>query len=156
MSISVDLQIVEPRADLPSEEQLTAWAQAALAHQRDSAELTIRIVGSEESQQLNATYREKNKPTNVLSFPFQLPPGIPAQSIDLIGDLVVCATVVEDEAQQQNKPLMAHWAHMIVHGCLHLLGYDHINNNDAIEMETLEVSIMQQLGYENPYQNDEI
>ena len=104
----------------------------------------------EESQQLNSQYRQKDKPTNVLSFPFEVPEGI---ELNLLGDLVVCASVVEQEAKEQNKVLFHHWAHMIVHGCLHLLGYDHINDADADEMEALEVKILAKLAISNPYES---
>ncbi|OZB41718.1 MAG: rRNA maturation RNase YbeY, partial [Alishewanella sp. 34-51-39] len=106
-----------------------------------------------ESQQLNLQYRGKDKATNVLSFPFQCPPGI---ELPLLGDLVICAGVVRAEAAEQNKPLAAHWAHMVVHGCLHLLGFDHINDADAEQMEAEEIQILQQLGISNPYLLDDI
>lgn len=101
-----------------------------------------------ESHSLNLTYRGKDKPTNVLSFPFEVPPGM---EMSLLGDLVICRQVVEKEAQEQGKPLEAHWAHMVVHGSLHLLGYDHIEDDEAEEMEALETEIMLALGYEDPY-----
>ena len=114
--------------------------------------MTVRIVDETESQQLNFDYREKDKPTNVLSFPFQCPPGI---ELPLLGDLVICAGVVAQEATEQNKSLDAHWAHMVVHGSLHLLGFDHINDDDAAQMEAEEVTILQQLGFTNPYLLDD-
>lgn len=119
------------------------WAQ------QQSLSITVRCVEPEESQQLNYDYRGKNKPTNVLSFPFESPADF---FVPLLGDLVICADVVKNEAQEQNKTILAHWAHMTVHGCLHLLGYDHINEHEADTMESLEVSIMQQLGFDNPYE----
>ena len=97
---------------------------------------------------LNHEYRGKDKPTNVLSFPFEAPPGI---ELDLLGDLIICRQVVEKEAEEQSKPLLAHWAHMVVHGSLHLLGYDHIEDDEAEEMESLETEIMQTMGFEDPY-----
>jgi probable rRNA maturation factor len=115
---------------------------------QESAELTVRIVDTEESHQLNHDYRGKDKPTNVLSFPFEAPPGM---ELDLLGDLIICRQVVEKEAEEQNKPLLAHWAHMVVHGSLHLLGYDHIEDDEAEEMESLETEIMQTMGFEDPY-----
>ena len=105
-------------------------------------------VDEAESHELNLTYRGKDKPTNVLSFPFEAPPGI---EMPLLGDLIICRQVVEQEAKEQQKPLEAHWAHMVVHGSLHLLGYDHIEDNEAEEMESLETEIMLALGYEDPY-----
>ena len=114
-------------------------------------ELTIRLVTPDESQQLNAEYRGKDKPTNVLSFPFEAPPQVP---IPLLGDLIVCVDVVEQEAAEQGKTTTAHWAHMIVHGCLHLLGYDHIKDDEAEIMEGLEREIMAQLGFSDPYSDE--
>ena len=103
--------------------------------------------------ELNLTYRGKDKPTNVLSFPFEAPPGI---EMPLLGDLIICRQVVEQEASEQGKPLEAHWAHMVVHGSLHLLGYDHIEDDEAEEMEGLETEIMLALGYEDPYISEKI
>ncbi|QBY05388.1 rRNA maturation RNase YbeY [Thalassotalea sp. HSM 43] len=146
--ICIDIQVACDNSELPNAEQLQRWADAALASYNKPFELTIRMVSSEESQQLNHEYRGKDKPTNVLSFPFEVPEGI---ELDLLGDLVVCADVVEHEAKQQNKPLFAHWAHMIIHGCLHLLGFDHINEDDANEMEAIEIKLLAELGISNPY-----
>ncbi|MFT5789658.1 MAG: putative rRNA maturation factor [Shewanella sp.] len=148
-SVDLDLQIAVDAVALPSAQELELWVKTALRDSMDHAELTIRIVDSAESQMLNNTYRGKDKPTNVLSFPFEAPPGI---ELPLLGDLVVCAAVVEQEAIDQNKPLTAHWAHMVVHGCLHLLGYDHIDDIEAEEMESLETQLIESLGYNNPYE----
>ncbi len=149
MSIELDLQLaVENEEGLPSQEDFATWLQAAITPFQSQAEVTIRIVDTEESHQLNFDYRGKDKPTNVLSFPFEAPPGM---ELDLLGDLVICRQVVEQEATEQNKPLLAHWAHMVVHGSLHLLGYDHIEDDEAEEMESLETELMQKLGFEDPY-----
>ncbi|MCZ4373516.1 rRNA maturation RNase YbeY [Vibrio diazotrophicus] len=149
MSIELDLQLaVEDENGLPSEANFATWLEAAITPFQEQAEVTIRIVDSEESHQLNMGYRGKDKPTNVLSFPFEAPPGM---ELDLLGDLVICRQVVEQEASEQNKPLLAHWAHMVVHGSLHLLGYDHIEDDEAEEMESLETELMQKLGFEDPY-----
>lgn len=149
MSIELDLQLaVEDESGLPSEENFATWLAAAIAPFQEQAEVTIRIVDTQESHQLNMDYRGKDKPTNVLSFPFEVPPGM---ALDLLGDLVICRQVVEQEASEQNKPLLAHWAHMVVHGSLHLLGYDHIEDDEAEEMESLETELMQKLGFEDPY-----
>ncbi len=149
MSIELDLQLaVENEANLPTAEEFSTWLEAAVTPFQPQAEVTIRIVDSEESHQLNLDYRGKDKPTNVLSFPFETPPGI---ELDLLGDLIICRQVVEQEAVEQNKPLKAHWAHMVVHGSLHLLGYDHIEDDEAEEMESLETELMQKLGFEDPY-----
>ncbi len=147
--VDLDLQIAVEGFELPSTQEMELWVKTALRDSMEQAELTIRIVDVAESQMLNSTYRGKDKPTNVLSFPFEAPPGI---ELPLLGDLVVCAAVVKQEAIDQNKPLDAHWAHMVVHGCLHLLGYDHIEDIEAEEMESLETQLIESLGYNNPYQ----
>ncbi|OCG18225.1 rRNA maturation RNase YbeY [Gilliamella sp. WF3-4] len=149
-AIILDLQIAtKEQQNLPSEAQILQWLDVILPQFMDNAELTIRIVDEQESQQLNYTYRHKDKPTNVLSFPFESPVEI---EVPLLGDLIICKQVVETEAVQQHKSLTSHWAHMIVHGCLHLLGYDHILDEEAEEMENIEINIMQQLGFKDPYQ----
>lgn len=149
-AIILDLQIAtDDNQNLPTEEQIMQWLNVILPQFMDNAEITIRIVDEQESQQLNNTYRHKDKPTNVLSFPFESPIEI---EVPLLGDLIICKQVVEAEAKEQHKSLTSHWAHMIVHGCLHLLGYDHILDEEAEEMENIEIDIMQQLGFNNPYQ----
>ncbi|MDA0145399.1 MAG: rRNA maturation RNase YbeY [Vibrio toranzoniae] len=149
MSIELDLQLaVENEQGLPTEQDIQLWLDKTIPQFQENAELTVRIVDTEESHQLNHEYRGKDKPTNVLSFPFEAPPGI---ELDLLGDLIICRQVVEKEAEEQNKPLLAHWAHMVVHGSLHLLGYDHIEDDEAEEMESLETEIMQAMGFEDPY-----
>ena len=150
MSFQCDIQY-EIDGNLPSEAQFQSWVDAALNKQIDEGEVCIRLVSADESQELNRTYRDKNKPTNVLSFPFEIPPGVPLQ---LLGDLIICVPVVIAEAQEQDKTAEAHWAHMVVHGCLHLLGYDHINDEEAEEMEALERQILAELGYPDPYLNE--
>ncbi len=148
MSIILDLQVATEATDIPSEDMLQRFLNAAVSPFQAEAEVTIRIVDEAESQQLNFDYRHKDKPTNVLSFPFQAPPGI---ELPLLGDLVICVQVVAREALEQNKTLEAHWAHMVVHGCLHLLGFDHINDDDASEMEAEEIQILAELGFADPY-----
>jgi probable rRNA maturation factor len=155
LELQLDVQLaVEKENDLPTEDQLIQWATTALLKrtEHEEPELTIRIVDEAESQELNHEYRGKDKPTNVLSFPFEAPAHVP---IPLLGDLIVCKQVVEREAIEQDKTLTAHWAHMIVHGCLHLLGYDHIEDEEAEEMEGIERVVMAELGFEDPYKNDE-
>ena len=148
-SIFVDLQVATENIEgLPTEEQIVQWATAAVQPEGDEVEMTVRIVDEAESHELNLTYRGKDRPTNVLSFPFECPDEV---ELPLLGDLVICRQVVEREAAEQEKPLMAHWAHMVVHGSLHLLGYDHIEDNEAEEMESLETQIMQGLGFDDPY-----
>jgi probable rRNA maturation factor len=151
LKLALDLQIAVDNANLPQESDFELWVRSALGNSMETAELTIRIVDSDESQMLNSTYRGKDKPTNVLSFPFEAPPEI---ELPLLGDLVICAAVVENEAREQNKPLQAHWAHMVVHGCLHLLGYDHIDDAEAEEMESLETQLIEGLGFTDPYKEE--
>ena len=148
-SIFVDLQIATENLEgLPTEDQIVQWATAAVQPEGDVVEMTVRIVDEAESHELNLTYRGKDRPTNVLSFPFECPDEV---ELPLLGDLVICRQVVEREAAEQEKSLMAHWAHMVVHGSLHLLGYDHIEDDEAEEMESLETQIMQGLGFDDPY-----
>ena len=148
-SIFVDLQIATENLEgLPTEDQIVQWATAAVQPEGDEVEMTVRIVDEAESHELNLTYRGKDRPTNVLSFPFECPDEV---ELPLLGDLVICRQIVEREAAEQEKPLMAHWAHMVVHGSLHLLGYDHIEDDEAEEMESLETQIMQGLGFDDPY-----
>lgn len=157
MDLELDLQIACEASNLPSEADFIRWVQAALAgaHYQVAAdlptELTIRLVDTEESHKLNRDYRGMDKPTNVLSFPFDGPEGIP---LALLGDLVICVPVVVQEAKEQHKTEPAHWAHMVVHGTLHLLGFDHIEEADAEQMEALEVVILASLGYADPYAID--
>ena len=149
--VTVDFQKVFEAPGVPPERAFQEWARLAWQGE-DPCEVTVRIVGTEESQALNRQYRGKDKPTNVLYFPFEPPAGI---TVPLAGDLVICAPVVEDEAREQRKSLDAHWAHMVVHGMLHLQGYDHIEDEDAEVMEALEVRLLAQLGFGNPYQAEE-
>lgn len=136
------------RAGLPSAVSLRRFAQAVLAGRREDGELSIRVVDAEEGQALNRDYRQRDYATNVLSFPAELPPGVP---LPVLGDLVLCAPVIAREATEQGKRLQDHYAHMVVHGVLHLLGFDHMNEADAERMETLERSILAGLGVPDPY-----
>ena len=155
MSIHVDVQRALPLTE-PSDAQLQGWVTAALQGRCDAAELTVRIVDRAESAELNQAYRHKAGPTNVLSFPFEAPPGVDRDAWgDLLGDLVICAPVVEAEAREQHKSVEAHWAHMVVHGTLHLLGYDHIEPQQADAMEDLEISILNHMGFANPYEEEQ-
>ena len=152
MAHIIDLQIACSPTELPTEEQFQLWIDTALAEVSNNLEqdfeLTIRLVNSEESQQLNNQYRGKDKPTNVLSFPFEVPDGI---ELNLLGDLIICIEVMKQEAQEQNKALFEHWAHLVIHGCLHLVGFDHISDSEALEMESIEITILEKLGIKNPY-----
>lgn len=149
LRLALDVQRASRAKELPGDAQLRRWARAALADLGGSHELTVRIVDAEESAALNMEYRRKAGPTNVLSFPFEAPPGLRSR---LLGDLVLCAEVVQREAREQGKPAPAHWAHMIVHGVLHLRGFDHLTEAEAAEMEALETEILARLGYPNPYE----
>lgn len=150
MTLELDVDYQVPSMGLPDENILQQWAEVALLNQAD-AQLGIRIVDEVESQMLNRDYRGKDKPTNVLSFPMELPEEL---DLPILGDLVICAPVVAREAEQQDKSIQAHWAHMVIHGVLHLQGYDHIADDEAEEMEALEIRLLQQLGFANPYGND--
>jgi len=146
----IDVQYASQEPDLPHRSLLTTWVNSALeTEDKFDAELTIRIVDESEAKQLNKRWRQRPFPTNVLSFPFECPPGV---DIPLLGDIVICAPLVAREAAEQQKSPYAHWAHLIIHGTLHLLGYDHISDQDAQIMENLEVQILHDLGYPNPYQ----
>lgn len=148
--IVLDLQIAcQVSNTLPDNAQFQCWVEAVISRFHVQSEITVRLVDEAESRQLNLRYRGKDYATNVLSFPFEAPPGI---TLPLLGDLVICRQVVEREAAEQHKALSAHWAHMIIHGCLHLLGYDHIADDEAEIMETLETQIMHTLGFADPYQ----
>ena len=150
MSIVLDYQIaLDTEQFVPSKESCQQWLEHVLPQFKAESELTIRVVETSESQQLNSDYRDKAKPTNVLSFPFEAPAHI---ELPLLGDLIICAEVVNNEAQQQQKQPESHWAHMVIHGTLHLLGYDHINDDDAEEMEALEIEFLADLGIKNPYE----
>jgi len=143
MSYSINIQLADDSESIPSAALLKKWCSATLTQQKiKKAEICIRVVNKKESAALNKTWRNKKGATNVLSFPIKSP---------MLGDLVICAPLVKEEAKEQVKTTKAHWAHMVVHGTLHLLGFDHIKNKDAIKMETLEIKILCQLGFDNPY-----
>lgn len=146
--LKVDLQVATECDDLPSAQQLRTWIGVALSDRMDRGEITVRIVGESESAALNQRYRNRLGPTNVLAFPFDtaLPLALP-----LLGDIVICAPVVQREATEQGKQPQSHWAHMVVHGTLHLLGYDHQTPFQAQQMESLEQRLLAALGFPNPY-----
>lgn len=158
MNIAFDLQIADGLSKQKFREmktQLPEWLRVCLQttaseNHRENIEVSIRIVDESESAELNQRYRNKKGPTNVLSFPVDLPESL---NLPLLGDLVLCAPVVTQEAQEQGKTELAHWAHMVIHGTLHLLGYDHQADEDARVMESCEISIMKKLGFANPYLN---
>lgn len=136
-------------AELPTRSQFRRWVRSALSKDAQEAEIVIRIVDAAEGRTLNQCYRGKDYATNVLTFVYD-------DTDPLSGDIVLCADVIKKEAQQQRKPLMAHYAHLTVHGVLHLLGYDHIENDDALIMEEIETKILEQLGFDDPYAEPEL
>jgi len=151
VKLAVDVQNVSQEQSVPDEEDFRRWSELALVDSgKTGFSVVLRIVDEPESQQLNADYRNKNYPTNVLSFPFEMPEFVEEQHL---GDLVICAPVVNREATEQHKELDAHWAHMVIHGMLHLQGYDHIEADQADEMEGLEIDLLQQLNINNPYED---
>ena len=149
-ALTVNVGYAASRKGVPTSASFRSWVEAALrgAKRRKATELSIRIVDAKEGRTLNRDYRGKDYATNVLSFPVELPPGV---KLPLIGDLVICAPVVAREAKEQGKPARNHWAHMTVHGVLHLLGYDHIDDDEAEAMEALETRILAGLGIDDPY-----
>ncbi len=149
MPLKINLQLALNDEKIPDKTQLQEWANAAAtACQCSRLELTVRVTDIEESAELNSRYRHKTGPTNVLSFPFEDPPGVKTR---ILGDLVICAPVVQREAVEQHKHPDEHWAHMLVHGVLHLCGYDHKEEAGAAEMESLETRIITGLGFPPPY-----
>lgn len=152
MTIELELQIASDAQTLPHPSQFREWVAAALEDRIDETEMTIRIVDEEEMTELNQQYRKKNGPTNVLSFPADDDSEFGLSSL---GDIVICAPIVAKQADQQNKALIAYWAHMVIHGTLHLLNYDHQTEEEAQEMESLETNILVSLGYPPPYAKGE-
>lgn len=145
--IELEVQRASARRPLPTDEQFRLWAGAALRG-RERAELTIRLVDRAESRRLNWQYRGQDTPTNVLSFPADLPAQV---GVHLLGDILICAPLVAAEAREQGKPEQAHWAHLTIHGVLHLLGYDHQEAAAADVMEGVEIALLESLGIGNPY-----
>lgn len=159
MSLAVEIQNPEAFHSIPADDLIEQWARAAWLDENE-ASVVIRIVGTEEGLELNQSFRHKNYPTNVLSFPYE--PSefelefLDAEELGHLGDLVLCLPVVEREAAEQNKPLAHHWAHLIVHGLLHLQGFDHEDSEVEAEiMEAREIAILNQLGMPNPYESNE-
>jgi len=149
MSLKIKIQNVSNAESLPESELISQWAEQALDKEHQDAEITLRVVEAKESQALNKEWRKKDTATNVLSFPVgevieQLP--------NLLGDIVICAPIVEQEAKEQEKSIEAHWAHLIIHGILHLQGYDHESDEEANKMESKEIKILKKSGYANPYE----
>ena len=141
----IEIQMASTSKKLPSEAQFQTWVDMVL---KDNNELVIRIVDQSESAELNQRYRHKRGATNILSFPFETPEMI---SSALLGDLVICAPIIEQQAKQQQKLLFHHWAHIVIHGVLHLCGYDHISDTEAQIMESKEITLLEKLSIRNPY-----
>ena len=154
--LELDIQWATEELEVPSKPQCYQWINSAMQGDNKNSvnELTVRFVEVEEIQQLNRDYRNMDKPTNVLSFPFEQPPGLIelGEELPYLGDIVICPEIVLREAAEQNKSEIAHWAHMMIHGALHLQGFDHIDDAEAEAMEALEVQILEKLGFANPYQ----
>ena len=152
MTDSVNIQLADDSATTPDAQQIRGWGAAVFTTlERSALSLTVRVIGEEEMAKLNRRYRGRNQSTNVLSFPIEPLPGM---CTDLLGDIVVCGPVVDREAVIQHKSPMGHWAHMVVHGLLHLFGYNHESDQDAMVMEALEKSVLEGLGYSDPYQGE--
>jgi probable rRNA maturation factor len=149
VSYKIHIQNVSVAQDIPHQSLFKSWIAATLKSHYDHAEMTIRIVDEDEIAQLNQQYRNKKGPTNILSFPYKS--AVNTQNL-LKGDLVICGTIVLQEAKSQNKSAEAHWAHLIIHGTLHLLGYDHVTDKEANNMEHLEIGILKSFGFADPYQ----
>jgi len=137
----------------PPRAEIAKWASLALGRRAAGREMGVRVVGPAESRRLNSRYRGKDQPTNVLSFPVAPLPGTPACLARPLGDLVICPQVLRTEAREQRKTLRAHWAHLVVHGVLHLIGYDHEREAEASRMEQREISVLRRLGFANPYRS---
>ena len=151
--LELDLQVAS-QASAPSEAQFRLWCEMGLRQRSADSEMTIRLVDEAEGRELNHTWRHKDYATNVLSFPADVPDEL--LDIPLLGDLVICVPVVAREAAEQGKSPDAHWAHLVIHGYLHLLGYDHIDDEEADEMEALERELLAELGYPDPYADDDV
>jgi probable rRNA maturation factor len=151
-ALRVDVQR-RVRAWSPPRGEIATWASGTLGCRAAGRELGVRVVGPTESRRLNSHYRGKDKPTNVLSFPAPEIPGTPPSAARPLGDLVICPQVLRSEAREQKKTLRAHWAHLVVHGTLHLIGYDHERDADATRMERREITVLRRLGFANPYRS---
>ncbi|MCF6764898.1 rRNA maturation RNase YbeY [Thiotrichales bacterium 19S3-7] len=154
LNLTIDIINDDQFSDLPNFDEIHRWLSLVLIHEKIfTASLSLTYLSLEEIQTLNEQYRDKNYPTNILSFPFEAPPGLPADALDdnFLGDLVVSPDILEKEATEQGKPLKHHQAHILIHGLLHLIGYDHIADDEREEMETLEIKLLKELTIPNPY-----
>ncbi|STX28781.1 metal-dependent hydrolase [Legionella beliardensis] len=150
----IDIQVACEKPLPIADEDVRKWVNLTLKEHSEVAELTLRFVDTHEIAELNKTYRKKDKPTNVLAFPSNLPDEIKIE-YPLLGDIIICPNVLEKESQEQAIALDAHWAHIVIHGVLHLLGYDHIKEKDAQKMQTMEIKLLAKLGFANPYQQED-
>ncbi|MCG8325672.1 MAG: rRNA maturation RNase YbeY [Thiotrichales bacterium] len=148
MNLDLSIQRATAQTGIPDDATILDWLTLVLDGKIQNAGITVRIVEEDESSELNRRYRNKTGPTNVLSFAYEMDTGSDSK---LTGDIVICASIVAREAGEQNKELVSHWAHMVIHGTLHLMGYDHESDDDASKMETLECKLMSHLGYPDPY-----
>ena len=149
MKINVDIENFSSCKNIPDEIFFHRWVSASLSSQKKPLEVVIRVINEDESAALNNRFRKKNVATNVLSFPADLPESL---NYPLLGDLAICAQVVAREADEQNKDLDAHWAHIIIHGSLHLIGFDHKDDVDAKKMEKMETKILSEFYFPSPYE----
>lgn len=154
MSYEIDLQVACDKPLPVSEAQINHWVENTLKEHMPTAELTLRFVENNEMVELNSTYRKQNKTTNVLAFPSSIPDGIELD-FPLLGDVIICPAVLAAESIEQNRALEAHWAHIVIHGVLHLLGYDHIEDKDAEVMQKKEIELLAQFDYANPYNEED-
>lgn len=145
---NIILQKIIKTNSTPTKKQFAAWIDPALPVNKKNHEIVIRIVDTKEITQINKKYRSKNQPTNIISFPFEQHQGI---KTNILGDLIICAPLVKQEAKLQHKTIKDHWAHLVIHGTLHLLGYDHIKDGEAEKMERLEIKLLKKIGIANPY-----
>ena len=155
VAVTADVQVACDDPDIPAATDIQSWITAAIEQSgrrpAGDVDVAVRIVDADEIQTLNRLYRDKDKATNVLSFPAGNIDGLPAEAGVLLGDVVVCASIVAAEANEQGKALADHWTHLIVHGTLHLLGFDHENDAEAVEMEALEIQILASQNVTDPY-----
>ena len=147
---TIDIQYACEKKIPVSDETLIHWVQCVLPPDHHATALTLRFVELDEITSLNYLYRKQNKATNVLSFPSELPPEIMLEH-PFLGDIIICPAVLEQESYALNKPLLAHWAHIVIHGVLHLLGHDHMKKRETTRMQSLEIKALAELGFDNPY-----
>lgn len=153
ITIQRTIKRCEKNTYIPERSSFKTWVETGLSPLKHPVEVCLRIVDKQEMQSLNHTYRKKDKPTNVLSFPSEIPETLfTTQELHYLGDIILCADIINEEALEQNKTQKAHWAHMVLHGLLHLQGYDHLTDEEALIMETLEIKLLKKLKLANPYE----